>query len=541
MTETFDEFGLADDTTNANMPDAPHVVMMAGNNFVVDTRALKSAMSLARWNLRVTAIGLAERGIRGERQLGDVRLLSPAIPSRALSSGLGFRVSVLRPWFSSQAEYKRSLGRWEYGTRELKGDRGREIRERKRPVTARHSMCRSRVGRAVRWRLLRLRRILLAIRAAPLRRHRKTNEGVGTGRHLLLTVYRRLSLARWRWVLPEIIDQDLVIGRMLDRLQPDVIHVHDVFMLGIAARAAHRASLKDRDVKVVYDAHEYLPGVAVVPPRRIAAYCDLEDEFIHDADRVVTVSEPLAQWLQRDHQLERLPDVVLNAPVEVPQDTETGDVREVAELPPDVPLLVYVGGVNRARGLHTVVSALPALPDVHLVVVARGNSVTRQLEQLAESLGIADRFHLVPYVDPELVPGYIRSATIGVSPLLHAPNHDIAITNKFCEYIAAGLPIVTSDTRAQAELVRALDLGAVHTAGDVADCTRAIQAALADHDRLSRRISSDADLRHRFSWAAQAETLRTVYDELLGKLPEQAWAPDATRIERLVSHAREDA
>jgi glycosyltransferase involved in cell wall biosynthesis len=538
VTDLLDEFDLADEVDNAS--DVPHVVMMAGNNFLVDTRALKSAVSVAQWKLRVTAIGLAERGVRGERQIGDVRLLSPAIPPRALVTGLRYRLSALRPWFTSQAEYKRALGRWEYGTRELRGDRGRDARMRMRNGAQPQSPAGFQLGRAARWRLLRLRRVLLAVRAAPLRRARRGNEGIGSGRQLLLTTYRRLSLARWRRILPEIIDQDLVIGRMLDRLRPDVIHVHDVFMLGIAARAAHRFALEGRDVKIIYDAHEYLPGIAVIAPRRIAAYCDLEKEFIHDADRVVTVSEPLAQWLQRDHGLNRLPDVVLNAPVEAPTDTVTSTVRELADLPPDAPLLVYVGGVNRARGINTVVRALPALPGIHVVVVARGNSVTRELQQLAERLGVGDRFHLAPYVDPELVPSYIRPATVGISPLLRAPNHDIAVTNKFCEYIAAGLPIVTSDTPAQAELVRDLDLGAVHVAGDVDDCARAIRAVLADRDRLARRISSDAELRHRFSWAAQAETLRTVYDELLGKLPEQAWASDATRVDRLVSNGGEE-
>ena len=533
-----DEFAPSTDAHSA-LSDAPHVVMMAGNNFLIDTRALKAAMSLAHWNLRVTAIGLAERGVRGERWLGSVRLLCPSIPPRAQLTGMGHRLSAIRPWFNTQLEYKRALGRWEYGTRELKGESGQEARLRMEHVKPRRSQLRSRIGRAIRWRLLRLRRLVLAIRATPARRRGSLTEGVGASRQRVVTAYRKLALARWRWVLPEIIDQDLVVGRMLDSLRPDIIHVHDVFMLGIAARAAHRAALEGHDIKLVYDVHEYLPGVAVVPPRRLAAYCDLEREFICDVDRVVTVSEPLAHRLQRDHKLDRLPAVVMNAPVEVPAHADSPSVRSIAELQPDVPLLVYGGGVNRARGIHTVVRALPALPGVHLVVVSRGNSVTVELEELAERLGVGARLHIAPYVDPEFVPSYIRSATIGVSPLLRAPNHDIAVTNKFCEYIAAGLPIVTSDTPVQARLVRDLDLGAVHIAGDVADCARAIRAVLIDRDRLARRIEFDSALKYRFSWAAQAETLRTVYEELLGKLPELAWAADATRIDRLVSHDAE--
>ena len=539
MTDAFGDREL--DADLAGVPaDAPHVVMLTGNNFVVDARALKSAMVLANWDLHVTAIGLPAGGIRGEFQIGKVRVECPPIAARARLTGFRYRSSALRPWFATQAEYKRALGRWQYGTRELKGERGRELRNRIRDEGSARRGPSGRLRRAARWRWLRVERVMLAARAWPLRWRPRAPSGTGRRRSFVLAAYRRTSLAQWRWVLPEIIDQDLVVGKRLDELRPDVIHVHDVFMLGIAARAAHRAAVDGHLVKIIYDAHEYLPGVAAIPPRRVAAYCDLEKEFVRDADRVVTVSEPLAEWLRRDHNLERLPDVVLNAPIETPADADVTPIRDVVGLAPDVPLVVYGGGVNRARGLHTVVEALPALPGVHLAIVSRGNAVTAELLDLAERLGVEDRVSLAPYVHPELVPTYFESASVGVSPLLRAPNHDIAVTNKFCEYIAAGLPIVTSDTPAQAELVQELDLGFVYRAGEVADCVRAIRAALADCDRLTKRITSDADLRHRFSWAAQAETLRKVYEEVLGELPASAWDPDATVIDRLVSDQLEE-
>jgi len=113
---------------------------------------------------------------------------------------------------------------------------------------------------------------------------------------------------------------------------------------------------------------------AAVAACRVAAYADLESEFIADADRVITGSEPPAAWLRRDYGLSRLPDVVLNAPIDVPEQAAVTGVR--------------------------------------------------------------------------------------------APNHDIAVTNKFCECLAAGLPIATSDTPARATLVRELGPGAEYMAGD---------------------------------------------------------------------------
>lgn len=521
----------------------PKVVMMAGNDIVSDARVLKYAQTVANWDLDVTCIGIPGRRLRGVRQFGKVQVLCPTIPSKVLVTGWRKRLANvkanLNPLFRTEAEYMLAYGRWQYASRELRAERGRDRRDEDRTGTKKRSLL-DRMRRAIRWRSLRLHRAVLNSRAYFARRAaRKENAdlGVGKRRERLLALYRHLPSGRWRRVMPELVDQELTLGPLLDRLLIEVIHVHDVFMLGIAARAAHRAALDGRTIKIIYDAHEYIPGVPVVAPRRVAAYTDLEREFIGDADRVITVSEPLAQWLQRDHKLASLPDVVLNAPVEPPMDAEVKGLRELLRLSEDVPLLVYGGGVNRARGVGTVVEALPQLPDVHLAIVARENPVTTELLARAAELGVGNRVHLAPFVNAEVVPLYLSSATIGLSPLLHAPNHDIAVTNKFCEYIAAGLPIITSDTPAQADLVNELDLGAVYPAGDVDGLVAAVRTVLADRDRIVKRIATDPDLQHRFSWAAQAEVIRSVYAEVMGELPDAAWAPDATVVRRLLPDA----
>jgi len=510
------------------------VVMMAGNEIVIDSRVLKYAQTVAKWDLDVTCVGIAGRHARGSRALGKVQVIVPRVPAKATLTGWRKRMVGLKPWFSTEAEYTLAKGRWQYATRELRGDRGRDVRDRDRAGAAQRSPV-DRVRRALRWRALKLHSAVLDARAFQVRRSARTvDPGLGKRRERMIALYRKLPSARWRNVLPEVLDQELTLGPQLDRMHPEVIHVHDVYMLGIAARAAHRAALDGRKIKIIYDAHEYTPGVPNVPPRRVAAYSDLEREFLKDVDRVITVSEPLARWLQRDHKLPTLPDVVLNAPIEPPEHAEVVDLRTQLGLAEGVPLLVYLGGVHRARGVGTAVEALPQLPGVHLAIVARINSFTTELRARAAELGVGDRLHVLPFVKAELVPLYVRSATIGLSPLLHAPNHDIAVTNKFCEYIAAGLPIITSDTSAQADLVNELDLGAVYPAGDVDGLVQAVRTVLADRDRIAQRIAGDAELRHRFSWAAQAEVLRDVYAEVLGELPEAAYAPDATIIRELL-------
>lgn len=552
------------DATGAGVVARPHVVMLAGNTISSDARVVKAMNTVHGFGVDVTAVGLARPGFAADEDLGaGLRIIRVAPGNRVASSGararwrrarggLGQLGSAVAPWFTTAEDYTNAVARWEHRTRELSADRGQALRRADRADRGEGAGARGpseveRVRRAVSWRWLRAERVVLKGRAAPvklsaLRRRRaaSTDVGVGRRREALISAYTAVpGLGRWKGVLPEIIDQDLAIGPVLARLDPDVIHVHDVFMIGIAVRAAQRAALEGRSVKVVYDAHEFVPGLAMVPARQVAAYADLERSFIHEVDRVVTVSPELADLLQERHSLQTRPDVVLNAPIVDDATTRIVGVRDVCRLPGDTPLVVYGGGVHAARGVQTVLGALEHLPDVHLAIVVRGMyAYSKELKARADAAGYGDRVHFAPFVPPAFVPRYLSSATIGVSPLLHAVNHDVAITNKFCEYLQGGLPIVTSDTPAQADLVRDLGLGEVHVAGDVADCARAIRTALEQAPQTRRRIEGDAPLRHRFSWSAQAQVLRTVFDEVLPDgLPESAWADGATEVTRLRGQA----
>ena len=518
------------------------VAMVSGNDVVIDARVMKYAQTVAGWGIEVTALGVAGRAHRGRSVVGGVVVNTPTIGQPLSDPGRGL-VERITPWFSNPDEQQRAQRLLEHRQRELTALQGGIRRDRYResvaadPAGERRAqlgVTTARLGLKVRKAVFRARGIKVGLVRRWNARYSADNElGVGEHRRRVLAFYRRSGLARWRRALPQTLDREYVLGPMLDRLRPDLIHVHDVFLLGVAVRAAQRAAINGKVVRVIYDAHEYLPGLAVVDPRVVAAYCDLESEFIHAADRVITVSEPLAEHLQRDHGLRRKPDVVLNAPIDPPPGAEVAGVRELLGLEPDIPLLVYVGGLNRARGVATAVEGLAGLPDAHLLVVAHEGIITRELRARAVKLGAADRFHVLPYVEPGLVPDYIRSATLGLSPLLRSGNHDVALTNKFCEYIAAGLPIVTSDTPVQAKLVRELGIGTVHRANDVDDFVRGVEKALADHDELADRIQGDAQLRHTFSWAGQAEIVRDVYTEVLGPLPSQAWQERATHISRL--------
>ncbi|TDD28994.1 glycosyltransferase [Actinomadura sp. KC06] len=339
----------------------------------------------------------------------------------------------------------------------------------------------------------------------------------------------RLTLAFWQKLLGHrawrvldrgLWDWDTAYGKVIDGLEPDIIHANDFRMLGVGARAARRARAKGRPVKLVWDAHEFLPGTRPWhnDPRWHPAVCAYEREYAGAADAVVTVSEALGELLVENHGLKEKPGVVLNAPV-VEDMTTTGpvpDLRELCGIDEDTPIAVYSGGAGPQRGVDIMVSSLPRLPGLHVgfvVPVPQGGDVKR-LHKLADELGVRDRVHILPYVPFDQVVPFLSAADLGVVPIHHWPNHEIALITKFFEYSHARLPIVVSDVKAMSETVRSTGQGEVFRAEDEDDYVRAVEAVLDDPKRYRAVYDERPDLLRSWTWEAQAEILDGVYTRL---------------------------
>ncbi|MDO9380902.1 MAG: glycosyltransferase family 4 protein, partial [Nocardioidaceae bacterium] len=332
---------------------------------------------------------------------------------------------------------------------------------------------------------------------------------------------RALGDEVWRHFDPHLWDYELAFGPEIDRLEPDLVHANDFRMSGVGARAVTRLRGAGRETRLVYDCHEWVPGMSprTRHGRWIAAQAAYERVFIHAADAVTTVSEPLADLLVEEHGLATRPAVVLNAPVvDPPTGEEAGPtVRDRCGLDDDVPLLVYSGVLAPQRGVGTMVEAMPALPGVHVALVVSSPTSPFALELVARAteLGVEDRLHFCPYVAPEHVVRYVSTATVGVHPTTHLPNHEISLATKFFEYAHARIPIVVSDVRTMSEAVRRHEIGEVFVAEDVADYARAVRTVLGDPERYQKAYDDHREMQDEWTWERQADVLDAVYARLV--------------------------
>lgn len=499
-----------------NDPTPPHIVMLVDNPIAGDSRVQKQARAMAEMGWRVTLVGrrLREDG-RKRRTFGGVPARLVWVAPRAGTLPQIERPTIWRQPFAYttfrkqrfadvMADHALDDARMRIDT--LK-QTGRDVGARR--LWARTTMARARVRR----------RIVSARVAASEATRAKRRLGTGAVDRAAIAWWSRVGGASaWQRLDPGIWDWETAYGSVVDRLAPDIIHANDHRMLHVGARAKVRAGARGRQVKLVWDAHEWIQGLTPWSPQRswLPAQVALERAFAPHADAVVTVSEVLAEMLQRDFDLPERPTVVRNAPLmaDVQQPEQT--VREVVGLGPDVPLMVYAGGVSAARSVDTAVRALPDLPGVHLALVVKSATqpLVVELLELAEELGVDDRVHTAPYVPVEQIVPYLAAADIGVNTLLHRPNHEISLVTKYYEYAQARLPILISDVKVMAETTRRVGQGEVFTAGDPHDLARAARLVLAD-PQAYRRAYEDAELMESWTWEAQAKILDEVYRRVL--------------------------
>ncbi|WP_405712568.1 MULTISPECIES: glycosyltransferase family 4 protein [unclassified Streptomyces] len=475
----------------------PRLAVIVANGITGDSRVQKTAVAAARDGWDVTLIGRSDTKRVQRSRLGPIEVVRVPVAKEYLRSVKARKAHPLRGAMTqfrihdqgALSRYRASYQAWVRQTSAETTWSGRSRRTSLKAVLrARRAVYKLRV-RAFKWEQ---------------RRTPKDSDPVRD----------------WRLDWPQLVDLDLAFGPVIEELKPDVIHANDATMIVTAARSAARLRASGHRCVWLYDAHEYIRGVEWPNPRQAFALPAAEAEYIGRADAVVTVSPQLAELLRNDHKLSGLPLVVGNSPVRevIGSGSVRSSVREVCGLGPEVPLMVYSGWLGPERGVDAVIDGLPELPGVHLALVcSRMTPLLEQLLATAETLGVRDRIHLVPYVAQHEVADYLSSADVGLTPFKRVPNCEVSLPTKVSEYLQAGLPLVTSDVRVIKAYVEEKGLGEVFTWDDPTTFVAAASRALKRRGELAANITED--VLKELSWEQQSAGLLGLYRTLSKKTP----------------------
>lgn len=299
---------------------------------------------------------------------------------------------------------------------------------------------------------------------------------------------------------------------------PHIVHAH-FWMSGVAAAAALRR--QPRPMVVTYHAlgavKRRMQGDADPSPKERLA---LERMVGDTAHRIIAqCSDEVRELAGYGIRRARISVVPSGVDTEVFQPgtnvMRSGSPRRV----------LAVGRMVERKGFAEVIRALPDLPGVELVVAGGPprsrlgeDPVARGLYELATSLSVSDRVHLVGSVAPEEMPDWYRGADV----LACTPDYEpFGITP--LEAMACGTPVVAYKVGGLQDTVLDGTTGALVVPGDIAGLSRRLGELLTDDElRTAYGRAARSRAAEHYPWPRIAERIEQVYAEAIAAAPTYA-------------------
>ncbi len=301
------------------------------------------------------------------------------------------------------------------------------------------------------------------------------------------------------------------LARLMD---PAVIHAHEPDSWLAALMARPRLAQRPR-CRVVLDVHEHYPsrldGRLPAPLRPLA--------------------RGVLRWMCRA--MARRADAVV-----VAKDGLAGDfstpcvaVRNYAS-PPSVPprvhaagpiCLLHLGAISRARGWPQLLAAMALAPaDTRLSIAGRFTDGSQaDFFAQAAALGLEGRIAFLDWLAPGAMARLASACDINL--VLFQPgdeNHRLALPHKLADGMLAGLPVIAPDFATEvAAMVRESGCGLLVDVTDPQAIANAIAALTEPGTRAAMGEAGRQAALGRYGWAGQAQALRGLYEDLLGRPP----------------------
>ena len=302
----------------------------------------------------------------------------------------------------------------------------------------------------------------------------------------------------------------------------ELFHFHDPELLP-AAYLLRRATGRP----TIYDVHEAYPEfIAVKDYLPAAVRYPLAGSFrllepplagLHDA--LVFADEATPAAFRRL----RRPSVVLpNFP---DRELVAAGAAELGTVSARPPVLLYLGGVERNRGSRLMVEALALVrrqrPDAHLLVVGHfmPPALERELRRDAQQHGVGDAVEIVGRVPFAEIGRQLERAAVGWVPWQPYPKNQKNVPTKLFEYMAYGLPVVSSDLASTRPFLVDGATGRLVRADDPQAHAAAILEVLDDREAaaaMGRRARDEVVAR--LNWSAVEGRLLGLYDRLAAEV-----------------------
>jgi len=288
----------------------------------------------------------------------------------------------------------------------------------------------------------------------------------------------------------------------------DVLHCNDLTALPIGVIIK---KFYNKDVKIVYDAHEYeINDVPNQSSISIKIKYMLEKFLIKYADAVISVSDAIANEYVKLYNIKK-PALVLNTPLY--KDIQKKDIfRETLNISKEQTIFLYQGGLSKGRGIEILLETFKSIDEENSVIVFMGYGPLQELVENESKKYSSIYFHTA--VSPDILLEYTCSADFGI--LFYENNclnHYYCSPNKMFEYLMAEVPVIVSNLYEMKRLIEKNNIGIVAKENTPEGLSKAIKKALnLDKKELLGNIQKVKEI---YNWEEQEKFLLNVYKAIL--------------------------
>ncbi len=281
-----------------------------------------------------------------------------------------------------------------------------------------------------------------------------------------------------------------------------IITVHSLGLLPLGTIAKVSFSSK-----LIYDAHEYeierqgLTGIR----KRLSKI--LEKMLIGYCDKVIVVSQSIADEYHTLYPQMQKPYIVLNTPAY--KNLEKQDIfREKLKIDKNKIIFLYQGALSIGRGIEILLETFKNIDDEKAVMVFMGYGPLE--EKVIEVAKEYKNIYFHKAVSPDILLEYTSSADFGISTIEDTClSYRYCLPNKIFEYVMAEVPVIVSNLPEMKKVVKDNSIGIVAMDNTPKKLNEAIQKAVKlDKDELNKNIIKVKEI---YNWEEQEKVLLKVY------------------------------
>ena len=272
----------------------------------------------------------------------------------------------------------------------------------------------------------------------------------------------------------------------------EILHIHDIQIANASLKVARKLK-----IKTVLDLHENRPeimkyykhvnsffGKVLISTKR---WKKAEQKFVNQSDKIIVVTEEAKKELltrcnKKNNEIIVYPNTVRKSFYK----NKTID-EEIKQNYSNDFVILYIGNTSERRGLDTVLDSMnkikKSVKNIKIIILGK-SSYDYKLKKKINKLKLDSVVNFIGWVDESDLYKYLLVSDIGISPLYSNLHHDTTYANKLFQYMSFGIPIVCSDSQAQANLIKENNCGVVFKNKDANDFIRVLLELIKNKSKL---------------------------------------------------------